>query len=160
MVANAPSNLSGVSASTTLTSTPRDCGGLRLFEDQGVARRRRVRQNGHAGEAGNDLGQELQPSAGQRPQKTHAGDIPARPVEARNETARNGIIAQRHDWHGPRRIFHCLGCRCAVGQNDVHVRLNQLAGEFRQNIVLAVGKSIIKTRSSALPPSRIPAILE
>jgi hypothetical protein len=91
-----------------------------------------IRQDGDTCEAANNLAQQLQVPAGQvRRQKTDAGDVPARPTQAPNESAPHQIIADPNDRHGLGGIFRGLGGRRAVGHDGIDSQFNQFGGELR-----------------------------
>jgi hypothetical protein len=109
----------------------------------------RTRFFGHKFELGSLLHTGLLPG-----ESCLARTAPARPVETRNETARNRIVNRRHDdRHGSRSIFRSLGCRRAVRQDRVHSQLEQLGGELWQEIVFAVGKKVLESDVLPLDPA-------
>jgi hypothetical protein len=96
----------------------------------------------------------LEALAGQvRRQKTDAGDVPAWPAEARNETARQWIITDPDDRDGLGGILRGLHCRSAVGHDGINAQSHQLRRELRQGILFAVGKTILENDVLSFDPA-------
>src|SRR4029077_18897500 len=122
----------------------RPCG-LRLLEQSEMALVCGIQQDGNACETDDHLAQQLEAPAGQvRRQKTHAGDVPAWPAEARNETARQRIVTEPDDRDGLGGIFRGLHCRRALGHDGIDSQSHQFRGELWQGILFAVSITILE----------------
>ena len=74
-----------------------------------------------------------------RVQKTHAGNVATRPIEAGNETQANGVIDRRKDDGNRRsRFFGRKGRRRSTSRKEYrHSQVNEFSHKRRQSIIAA-----------------------
>jgi hypothetical protein len=101
-------------------------------------------------------GSELEPLAAQfrRRLPAPAGYITTRPIEARDQTSSNRIGARRHDdWNGLRDSFRSPDRGRSFGDNEIHLRSNQISGESRKRVLFALGETVLDADVLPIDPA-------
>jgi hypothetical protein len=113
----------------------------------------RIQQHANDPGIGHELVQKLQAFRFQESSELNeAGRVPARPVDASDETQLDRVKgAREHDRDGRRGGFSSLRRKsaCARGDDDGYLTTHQLDGEARQTIVLTLGPAIFDRHVAA-----------
>ena len=109
-----------------------------------LAHFRRVEQNADAGHFGHGLAQERDPLRAQLRRHTrYAGDVAARPREARDEAGRQRIAREHDDRNRRGGVLRRDDRLVPEGHDDVHLEIDQLAGQRIHDVVPAFAEPIL-----------------
>src|SRR5262249_22418036 len=146
IAANALPNLSGACTSATWTSTPSDCAAAFVCSTIGAVFGfngfDKTATRASPGTISVRSWSRLPLSSGAW--RLNPVDVPAGPVEVRNQASSNRISARRHDdWDGLRNSFCRLDCRRALRHDDIQPQSSQLGSDRRKRVLFTLGKTVL-----------------
>src|SRR5215470_13798959 len=85
-----------------------------------------------------------------------AGDVPARPREAGDESVANGVAHAPHDdGNGAGHLHGCPGHGSVLGDDDADAGADEVGSELGQTVVVAFRRTLLDDEISALDPAEI-----